>query len=510
MKAGCVKIESLFRFPLLWLLAPALVFGVDDFRTAQLQKSSTLLSTSEASQVDASVGTVMERNGIPAISLAIVRSDQIAYAKAYGKAELPNPEASNRDRLVSTATRFAIGSVSKEFTAAAMLLLADRGKLSLDDPVSRFLPKLTGATQVTIRELLNHTAGYRDYFLQEYIPARMQRATTIDSILKEWAERPLDFLPGTQWQYSGTNYVIAGRIIEEVTGESYEKFLIENVLRPAGITDAIFADHPRQPARNAVGYYRFALGPPRPAPRSGRNWLFAMADLEITATDVAKWDIALMSQHLLSRGAYQAMTSDTRTKDGTRTGYGLGLFVGSVEGNDGKQHLLIHHPGEISGFRSNNFLLPDSGSAVIILTNAEFSDSTNELAQRIQGVVGIRSNAQDESRSTASSKTPTLPPENMAEARAHRLLWDLSEGVVDRNEFAPDALETFTKQSLNDIHQSLAPLGKPQRVRLDSTQLRGGTKHYALTIFYKQRRLQIAEYDREDGRIEQFMIDEQF
>jgi hypothetical protein len=235
-----------------------------------------------------------------------------------------------------------------------------------------------------------------------------------------------------------------------------------------------------------------------------------MADLEITATDVAKWDIALMSQHLLSRGAYQAMTSDTRTKDGTRTGYGLGLFVGSVEGNDGKQHLLIHHPGEISGFRSNNFLLPDSGSAVIILTNAEFSDSTNELAQRIQGVVGIRSNAQDESRSTASSKTPTLPPENMAEARAHRLLWDLSEGVVDRNEFAPDALETFTKQSLNDIHQSLAPLGKPQRVRLDSTQLRGGTKHYALTIFYKQRRLQIAEYDREDGRIEQFMIDEQF
>jgi D-alanyl-D-alanine carboxypeptidase len=213
MKAGCVNIESLFRFPLLWLLAPALVFGADDFGTAQFQKSSTPLSTAEASQVDASVRTVMERNGIPAISLAIVRNDQIAYAKAYGRAELPNPEASNRDRLVSTATRFAIGSVSKEFTAAAMLLLADRGKLSLDDPVSRFLPKLTGAAQVTIRELLNHTAGYRDYFLEEYIPARMQRATTVDSILKEWAERPLDFIPGTQWQYSGTNYVIAGRIM---------------------------------------------------------------------------------------------------------------------------------------------------------------------------------------------------------------------------------------------------------------------------------------------------------
>jgi hypothetical protein len=93
------------------------------------------------------------------------------------------------------------------------------------DPVSKFLPKLTRATEVTIRQLLNHTSGYRDYFLQEYIPARMQRATSVDSILREWAELPLDFLPGTQWQYSGTNYTIAGRIIEEVTGEPYERLL---------------------------------------------------------------------------------------------------------------------------------------------------------------------------------------------------------------------------------------------------------------------------------------------
>ena len=327
--------QSLFRSPLLWLLAAALVFGVHVLSAAQVQTSSTLLSTAEAAQVDASVQTIMERDSVPAISLAIVRKGQLAYAKAYGHAELPNSEAAHRDRLASTATRFAIGSVSKEFTAAAVLVLADRGKLSLEDPVSKFLPKLTGATEVTIRQLLNHTSGYRDYFLQEYIPARMQRATSVDSILREWAERPLDFLPGTQWQYSGTNYTIAGRIIEQVTGEPYEKFLTENVLRPVGITDATFADHPHQPARNAVGYYRFALGPPRPAPLTGRNWLFAMADLEMTATDVANWDIALMNQYLLTRRAYQAMTSDTRTNNGTATGYGLGLFVGSVEGTDG-------------------------------------------------------------------------------------------------------------------------------------------------------------------------------
>jgi D-alanyl-D-alanine carboxypeptidase len=134
--------------------------------------------------------------------------------------------------------------------------------------------------------------------------------------LKTWAERPLDFPPGEEWQYSGTNYVIAGRIVEKVTGERYEKFLADEVLRRVGITDETFADHPRQPGRNAVGYYRFALGPPRPAPQTGRNWLFAMADLEMTAKDVALWDISLMNQSLLSAGSYQDMSSETKTING--------------------------------------------------------------------------------------------------------------------------------------------------------------------------------------------------
>ena len=270
------------------------------------------MSKVESLQVDEAVQTIMRRNDVPAISLAIVRHGQIAYLNAYGFAELPpdagHVERAERSRRATVSTRFAIGSVSKEFTAAAILMLADHGKLSLDDTISKYLPDVTDARQVTIREILSHTAGYRDYFLQEYIPARMQRPTSVDVILKTWAELPLDFAPGQEWQYSGTNYVIAGRIIEKITGEPYQEYLADDVLRPVGITDATFADHPSQPERNATGYHRFALGPPRPAPLTGRNWLFAMADLEMTAKDVALWDISVMNQSLLSPASYQAMS----------------------------------------------------------------------------------------------------------------------------------------------------------------------------------------------------------
>lgn len=480
---------------------------------AQEPKAVARLDRVERAQVDEAVRSIMRHNDVPAISLAIVRHGQIAYLKAYGFAELHadagNIETASIPRTARVSTRFAIGSVSKEFTAAAILLLVDRGKLSLDDTVSKYLPDLTDAKQVTIRELLSHLSGYRDYFLQEYIPAQMQRPTSVDAILKTWAERPLDFPPGQEWQYSGTNYVIAGRIVEKVTGKRYEKFLADEVLRPIGIIDETFADHPSQPERNAVGYYRFALGPPRRAPLTGRNWLFAMADLDMTAKDVALWDISLMNLSLLGPASYQAMSSESKTANGRSTGYGLGFFVRDIVGTDGKQHLMLHHPGEISGFRSHNFVLPDLKAAVVILTNAEYSDTTSELAEQLQSVVGIKP-AQKSGSDTAISLTSSapVPTENAVEARAHRLILDIAEGRIDRSDLAPDASETFTREAVNDIRKSLEPLGDLKRVRLDSTQLRGGTKHYALTLIYQHRQLQVAEYDLANGEIEQFLIDD--
>jgi len=471
-----------------------------------ISDKATELSSSEQVFVDKTVRDMMELDNVPAISLAIVRDGQISYLKAYGYAELPSPRNAS-GRIATTATRFAIGSVSKEFTAAAILFLVSRGKLSLDDKVAKYLPQLTDAKNITIRELLSHTSGYRDYFLQEYIPARMQQPTEVDSILKNWGERPLDFSPGEEWQYSGTNYVIAGRIVEKVTGEPYHEFLTQNILRPVRITDSTFADHATEADRNAVGYYRFALGPPHPAPLTGRNWLFAMADLEMTAKDIALWDLSIINQTPLSPASYAALSTAVKTRRGETTGYGLGFFVRKIHGTDGKDHLLLHHPGEISGFRSHNFVLPDLKAAVVILTNAEYSNATDRLAQRLQPLVGTEGGGNDGSDSASPATAASKSAENPIETRARKIMLQLAAGTIDRSELTPDASAMFTAQALGDIRRSLAQLGELERVKLDSTALRGGTKHFALTVFYQKRTLQIAEYDTSDGKVEQFFID---
>ncbi len=130
--------------------------------------------------------------------------------------------------------RYSIGSISKQFTAAAILLLQEQGKLSLDDPVGKYIPGLTRGNEVTIREILSHTSGYQDYWPEDYVMTPMQGPETAQQILDTWAKKPLDFEPGTQWQYSNTNFVIAGRIVEVVTGEPLLGISRRAHLSPAG------------------------------------------------------------------------------------------------------------------------------------------------------------------------------------------------------------------------------------------------------------------------------------
>src|SRR5580700_164298 len=161
----------------------------------------------------------LARTGVPSASIAVVNDGQIVYLHAYGDARL-DPRTAARSEM-----RYSIGSISKQFTAAAILLLQEQGKLSLDDKVGKFIPGLTRADEVTIRELLSHTSGYQDYWPQDYVMPMMLQPVDARKILDTWARKPLDFDPGTKWQYSNTNYVIAGLIVEKVSGEPLLQFL---------------------------------------------------------------------------------------------------------------------------------------------------------------------------------------------------------------------------------------------------------------------------------------------
>jgi CubicO group peptidase (beta-lactamase class C family) len=151
------------------------------------------------------------------------------------------------------ATRYAIDSVSKEFTAAAVLLLAEQGKLSLDDPLAKWFPELRAAAAVTLRQLLTHTSGIRDYWPQDFLTPEMTRPTTPAAIIDEWAQRPLDFEPGTDWQYSNTGYVLAGAVVEKVSGQPLFEFLNRFVFGPLHMTQVTEYSPTGAPARVTGG-----------------------------------------------------------------------------------------------------------------------------------------------------------------------------------------------------------------------------------------------------------------
>jgi D-alanyl-D-alanine carboxypeptidase len=171
------------------------------------------LPSAMASGIDAAAADVLKTTGVPSASVAVVEGGKVAYVKAYGMARLDPAMAAE------PGMRYSLGSISKQFTAALVLLLAQDGKLKLDDPVGKYLPGLTRANDVSIRQVLSMTSGYQDFWPEDYVMTSMMEPTNPQHILDVWGKKPLDFEPGTAWQYSNTNYVVAGRIAEIVAGK---------------------------------------------------------------------------------------------------------------------------------------------------------------------------------------------------------------------------------------------------------------------------------------------------
>ena len=251
-----------------------------------------------------------------------------------------------------------------------------RATVSLDDKVSKYYPNLTRANEITIRELLSHTSGYEDYAPQDYMIPEWTKPTDADTILNRWAKKPLNFDPGTRWQYSNTNYVFAGKIFEKATGQSLVPFLRERIFEPLGMTSA--SDCGDHTAEDASAYTRYALGPARPVAREANGWYFAAGELCMTASDLARWDIAFLKKRILSAKSYDEFTRETKLRDGKPTHYALGLGVGDFHGTP-----MISHSGEVSGFLAMNRIFPAKDVAVIVFSNEDGVNLIGPLSQNI-------------------------------------------------------------------------------------------------------------------------------
>jgi D-alanyl-D-alanine carboxypeptidase len=430
------------------------------------------LTSAQQIEIDRIVADVLKQTKVPSISIAVATDGQLEYAKGYGDQRL------NRS-LPTTSARYSIASISKQFTAAAILLLVEDGKMSLDDKVAKYLPTLTGADGITVRQLLSHTAGYRDYWPQDFDFADMAKPVTPMGILDRWARAPLDYEPGTKWQYSNTGYVAAGLIAEKVAGEPLFAFQQRRIFKPLGM-DVLETDARLQPG-DARGTNQYALGPVRATVPTGPGWLFAAGNLAMTPTELSKWNIARLTRSLLKPESWAMQEANAAPAD-VSFKYGLGVYDGQCSA-----HRCIEHGGALSGYLSINRVYPDGRAALTVVSSAGFSNATEAIATRIEAVLfGVA----DET------------------ARARTLYAMLASGKIDRAQFTENGNAYFTARALADYRSSLSPLGLPTAViRRGKPGLRGGLTSEAYLFTFKNRKL-IARLRAEPatGKVEQFTL----
>jgi D-alanyl-D-alanine carboxypeptidase len=445
----------------------------------------SLLPAATASGIDTAAAEVLKTTGVPSASVAVVQGGKIAYVRAYGKARLEPV------MLAEPGMQYSIGSVSKQFTAALILLLVQDGKVELDDPVGKYLPELTRANEVTVRQVLSMTSGYQDFWPEDYVMTSMMQPATPQHILDVWGKKPLDFEPGTKWQYSNTNYVVAGRIAEIVGGKPLIEQLQERIFKPLKMNGVLNSDASRLPPNDPTGYYQHALGPLRPAPQEGAGWMFAAGELAMPASDLALWDISLMNRTLLAPTSYDEMFREVKLKDGSGTHYGLGVQVGERDG-----HRYVAHSGEVSGFVSMNLVYLDDKVAITVLTNEDASSAAGALARKIAPLVLEGSSGQgDTSAETAA-----------AEKRALSIFTGLQDGKLDRTQLTAFCDAYFTAEAVQDFASSLKPLGVPISFKQTAEKLRGGMTFRVFEVSFPERKLRVTTYEEPDGKLEQYLV----
>jgi CubicO group peptidase (beta-lactamase class C family) len=441
------------------------------------------LPPAQVTAIDQLVAKTLADTGVPSAEIAVVRNGKLVLTKAYGRA--------NESLPANPTLPYQIASNSKQFTAMALQLLEDEGKLKLDDHVAKYIPGISGGDRITIRQLLSHTSGLQDFWPQDYSFQDMESPTTPQHIVDKWAKKPLDFEPGTRWQYSNTGYVVAGMIAEKVSGEPLLKYLHRKVFDPLGMTSVLDQDDTNTPAFPA-GYKRNALGPVRIAQQPGRGWLYAAGELSMNAADLAKWDIARMNRALIPASDWIEQETPVIRADGRTNGYGLGVF-----NTYARERHIINHGGEAVGFLTQNTVYPDAKDAIIVFTNADFSGATGTLTAGIEKIV-------------LNQPEPGLTGEGDRLTDVQAIYDSLVGGTPDRAKFTADLNYYFDPTVLGDFKTSLGPLGAPTSIESSGPpRLRGGFVNRNFTIHYGGHPdLTLVTYAEpgSTGRWEQFLV----
>ncbi len=392
-------------------------------------------------KIDQVVKEYMSAYKIPGVSFALLRKGKIVLLKSYGLAnvELQVP--------VKPETIFQSGSIGKQFTAAALMILVQDGKISLDDKISKYIPDIPPTWKdITIWNLLTHTSGLGDYPPE----IDLRRDYTEDQYFESFKKAPLDFVPGSKWNYSNVGYVTLGIIIRKVTGKYYGDFLQERIFKPLEMTTTRIISEADIVPNRAAGY-RLVRGELK-----NQEWVSpatnstADGSLYLSILDLAKWDAALYTDTPLTQASRKLIWTPARLSDGTTKGYGFGWHIADLHG-----HRIVLHGGAWQGFKSQIIRFLDSEVSIIFLANS-WETRDFKFARALAATV------YPEFALPAVKVMEGADPKVTSLTR--RVLMQITTGTLDEQLFTSEARTAFDSTRRKAFQNSLNALSLPVAV----------------------------------------------
>ena len=410
----------------------------------------------------------LESKHTAAVAVGVVVNGRLVYARAFGNA--------------GTGTTFAIGSITKMFTAVSIMQLASRGQLSLSDPVSKYVPEYTNFASMTIRQLMNHTSGIPNYLDEAVALGKNAATTTPSAILASIAARPLDFQPGTDWNYSNTGYVLLGQIVERISGLALAEYEKRNIFAPLGMSRTSAA-----PVAGNVPAQAFKGDP------GNWSWYYADGDIFSNVADLARFDIALMAGTVLPRAFFEEMQQTVpyaTLAPGLRDGQGVFVL-------EGRQIRIVSHHGGMAGFRADNEMVPAKDFAVVVLGNGSY-DTTPIVRAALKAYVPSYSRERNLGPQLDYDPAPAVT------SRAAALLAGASSGHLDRSQFEP--LISIQLPTDEAMVKQFAPFGRFERLQFVSKVYVQAGLYYVYRAVFTHRTVALSIVIDKPGKVAAFSI----
>jgi CubicO group peptidase (beta-lactamase class C family) len=430
-------------------------------------------------KVDSFITAEMQKQKIPGISLAVVSDGKPLIGKGYGCANLEHQVP------VKPETVFQSGSVGKQFTATAIMMLVEEGRIGLDENIGKYLGDVPESwSNITVRHLLSHTGGMTDY----PVDFDLRRDYTEDEMLKRVNEVPLAFKPGEKWAYSNLGYVTLGILIGKVTGKFYGEFLQERIFKPLGMTSSRILNEADIIPNRASGY-RLVDGQVK-----NQAWVSptvnttADGSLYLTALDMIKWDDAMTTGKLLKKSSYEEMWTPIKLNNGKTHPYGFGWAIRSINGRR-----VIEHGGAWQGFKAHIARFPENKLTVIVFANL-IQTNQAKLANGVAAIIDPE-----------LIPKPIADPDPAFTASTKELLINVLAGKADMSRFTPELRKAIGDQQ-DRLAAFVKTLGTMQRFTLteriedtDGVRYRYRVEYSGMSLFLDMR-------VNKDGKISGFAL----